>query len=469
MKYVNIDKLTSTKINLAPEDGLSLLMGALADGDRADIRDLPAIEMNLLGTARSDEAKAAVAALADVILPVGSDGKRRRSKKYIPALTAIVVDLLRGSAATPVKPCFRPKNTGSFSEGRVSYRPFMAALGDLKRAGFISELRGQAECGKLVGVVTRLWATVRLTDHFIQMGVNPTEWRSHFDRHFSPDSLPVVTLRARSTRSKTGKKIVGRKIKVDQENSKVKASAAIIRDINAFVQKQKFEGIEDIAFFRGFNEGDQPSFDFNWGGRVYCHGGGYQNLPRYKPAADMDRSRIRINDEETVEVDISGCFITILYGLMGIPLRDPADPYESEKFKGINLPRHIVKTYVNMTLGHNKYHKKWPDEVKQDYRDKYNREIQADYPIGQTEKAIVAGLPIMQDWPDNPISWADLQFVESEVMLATITRLKYEQGICVLPVHDSVICQKSHVDIVMSYLAQAFYEHVGSMPIISMK
>jgi hypothetical protein len=75
-------------------------------------------------------------------------------------------------------------------------------------------------------------------------------------------------------------------------------------------------GRAQAKLHRVFNRGS-----FDYGGRFY--GAHWQNIP-----AEGGRDRIKINGEETVELDYAGMHIRLLYAEAGKPA--PADPYDVE-------------------------------------------------------------------------------------------------------------------------------------------
>lgn len=79
---------------------------------------------------------------------------------------------------------------------------------------------------------------------------------------------------------------------------------------------------------------------------------------------------------------------------------------------------------------------------------------------------VVRHLPVLLAVQKKGLTWADFQFIESEIMICTMCRLIEEHGICTLPVHDSLICASKDRDIVASYLSKAFLEKVGLNPLL---
>src|SRR5690606_23928169 len=104
-----------------------------------------------------------------------------------------------------------------------------------------------------------------------------------------------------------------------------------------------------VILRRIFAHGDDPQHGWRQGGRLYAVGASpYQTVKREQ------RSGITINGKATCELDIRASHLTILAGLGHVP-RFHDDPYVIA-----DLPRPVVKRWVNMTLSHGKRHARWP-------------------------------------------------------------------------------------------------------------
>jgi hypothetical protein len=304
------------------------------------------------------------------------------------------------------------------------------------------------------GQATRFRATERLRKRFADAGITRDTWAEHFVRT-DPVRVPLkpaVSLRAASVRDK-GETLKGRKMRLDRSDPRCVAALERMERINAFLAAQTFEPFEAVRLQRVFNNGDAPAFAWNQGGRMF---GPHTNLKK------TQRSRIRINGEPTVEVDLRACHLTILSGLGHLPgIVLPQDPYVVE-----GIPREVVKRVVTIALSYGKRHTRWPPEAIEDLS-KEGINLSKDYPIRKTTDAVLKVLPFLAEGGESSqigMSWADLQFVESEIILSTMETLAYDRGVPSLSVHDSLIVPKGSVDVAKATLSHWFQESVGLPP-----
>ncbi|MCF8710423.1 hypothetical protein L3X40_21585 [Rhizorhapis sp. SPR117] len=245
---------------------------------------------------------------------------------------------------------------------------------------------------------------------------------------------------------------------VDMSCPTVIAHARQVNDINAFMSRQHIDPDCHYAFHRLFNQGDAAGFNWNKGGRLYSLGGGYQSYPQ------TDRKLIKINGEPVVEIDIRASHLTILHALMKIPFDPSTDPY------GIaDLPRSVVKSWVTMTLGNDKFQEKWSDGAKERFQEEFGQKLQAEYPLKETRTKILSRLPILSNWETSPYRWGELQYLESCAIIDAVHKLAMVHKVCALPVHDSLIVPISQQAIAEKVLKEEFNRHIGVVPIITVK
>jgi hypothetical protein len=117
---------------------------------------------------------------------------------------------------------------------------------------------------------------------------------------------------------------------------------------------------------------------WNKGGRLYSQGeDSYQRLHK------DERLKMLIDGQPVVEIDVTASFLTILHARCGKPLDLSRDPYEIE-----GLPRSVVKTWVTMTLGHDKFHTRWPREISADYLEEHGKKIGTVHPLRDVQQAV---------------------------------------------------------------------------------
>ena len=132
------------------------------------------------------------------------------------------------------------------------------------------------------------------------------------------------------------------------------------------------------------------------------------------------------------------------------------------------MPREVVKQWVTMTMSHDKRHKRWPPLAKREMMEKHGWELTRDFPIIATGDAILAKLPILgPEGEALPVSWGELQFIESEIILSTMEVLAFRHGIASLPVHDSLIVSEADAELASSLLKDAFKASVGVEPVVN--
>ena len=223
---------------------------------------------------------------------------------------------------------------------------------------------------------------------------------------------------------------------------------------------------------------------FNWnmdlGGRFYGH---YQQIP------SVDRKRILIDGEKTVELDYKSVHIALLYALEGLPVH--ADPYvidghsdKRQTFKSIILrlvnSEDLASFKANITRSGN------PD-VKEAFKTYTNKRQQYEYLRSLRLKAIEPSKPLsikrgfINDIPykangdellslimdrHQPIAHhfgtknigLKLQKLDSELIANALNKL---QDIPCLPVHDSIRCKVSDMELVSNAMIESFRELHG--------
>lgn len=417
-------------------------------------RDDPTALMMLTSRAKSAVALAAIDALAARII-ILQGNRKVATKEYLAALGAMVAELIRAASYSPVRACYRPLAAASFTDLTIGYQPFTRALDDMTRHGFVQVRKGQQACGGRPGTATRICVTPKLTDYLAGAGITVADRWKHFDYRRAADDVQPIQLRAKSSR-KGRSNTPGRKMKVDYTLPIVQSYAAQIRRINAFYAKQEIVGPNgealDIALHRGFNLGDEPDHGYRKGGRAYA---------AYQSISGDDRDKIIINGLPTTEVDITACFLTIVHFLLGKTFSNNIDPY-----LGPGYHRNIVKAWVNFTLGYSGYHTRWPKKAIDKLADKGHHDVRKRFPIAKVREDVLTHVPIVKEWVESPFTWADLFFVESQIVLDATECLAFDHGIVGLPIHDGIRVPISDVALTKAVISDSFFKHTGIRPII---
>lgn len=421
----------------------------------ADERDAPTAPMHLTARPIGAASQGAIDSLSASIIEL--KGKRKSpSAQYIQAVGAMIADLLRAATHKPARPCFRELAAKAFTGMEVGYQPFTRALADMERCGYVTVTKGTCAWKDQPGTVTRIHSTPKLLEFLLGFGITPQSRFAHFTYKRAYEDTPPIQLRACSIRKK--KKVTrGRRMRVDYGHPRVKEYATKIRRINRFLADQTITGPEDtdfddLALYRVFNCGDQPDYDYAKGGRIY---GNHQNIERDK------RHDIRINGHDTIEIDVSACFLTIAHHLLGKTFSNNRDPYE-----GPDLPRPVIKAWINMTLSYGSYHSRWPKETVDYLAEQGFDNVGKRHPISNIRKEILRHFPIIEEWCNSPFDWSDLFFIESEIVADLTEYLAFDHGIAALPIHDALIIPKQYKIVAKAVFSDVFYKHTQIRPII---
>lgn len=180
---------------------------------------------------------------------------------------------------------------------------------------------------------------------------------------------------------------------------------------------------------------------FQLGGRFYCTAQGLRGT---------ERQTLRIDGEPTIELDFKSMQPRMAYHLNGIEA--PIDCYESDV-----IDRDIAKKIMLISLN---------------ATDKKAAILAASKDLHiphETSKRYIEELSSKHSAIANwffTSSWGRLQNLESQI---TDTTLEYatQQGIPVLPIHDSYITKTKHTFALRDILMDAYKEHLNFDPILS--
>jgi len=419
-------------------------------------------------------------ALVGILIEFSKPDMGRRNKlphQFINAMELTIPMLIKAAGEEDGGFLYRSMATGSFKAGAfgndtatgkaVGHRAFTNVVNGLRREGFLEVIPGYIECTAVAfgqGMATRFRATEKLIDLAKGYNIFPELWSYHFAPARRPSTVSdPIMLKATSgkewDKDKGTRKRKGETLLVDYSLPNVAAYADAINRLNAYFAKQDIQPAHlHHRFVRVFGEGDKAGVDFSKGGRLYSHGigKGYQNVKKHI------RRAMTISGEAIAEVDLRASYLTILHQRMGVPL-PMTDPYDMP-----GVPRGIVKMWVSITLGNGGFHKRWPDESKAKYKAETNGgDLQADHPIGKTQRKILEHLPLLEEWAKNPVGWGDLQIIESTAVIDAVMTLAFGHDIPALPLHDALMVPESKADIAARCLFDSFYKHVGIRPHIT--
>ena len=439
---------------------------------------------SLEGRTLTPEAKKLVAEIntrvvARITLDESKPGAVKTNRKMLKAATeAFVADLLTAqSGKRPRRWVYRAMTARGFTGAPVGYRVFRPLQDALRAIGLIEHRPGvshwvqgfndsAAPASKtMVGSrrAARFCATPEILSISKRLHVLPSEADQHFDY-----GLPQHPLQKRkaSKRDAYGKKVHGALMKFTHTVASSRLEADV-SELNAFLDEQDIHGGIHRGYVRIFNNGDDPTFDWNLGGRLYSQPSGTKN---YQQLRGTQRRKMTINGEPAAEVDIRASFLTIFHAWHGVQLDPKEDPYE---LQGLGkASRDVVKLWMVATFGAGKPLVRWPSELVKDYNNDHPRSPldRKRYTVSRVRESLVAKYPLLAGWGE-PIAgrartWADLQYDESVVIVSTMLRLMREHEVPSLAVHDSLIVPHSHSETAARTLRETFEQTLGTYPLI---
>lgn len=383
------------------------------------------------------------------------------------AFAALAADLIEGNCEGADGWLYRSLRSNSFLGQDVGYDPFKVVIAAVEAQGLIEMHKGKARYARSIadpnklitvkGEASRFRATERLRKPFGDAGITRDTWADHFAR-FAPVKVrlaPCVELRSSSGRS-YGEKFQGRVLPLPKGDAKLAEIIERVERINSFLALQTFEPIGPVRLTRKFNNGDDPGHGWRHGGRLYGP---------YSTTKEEDRLRFKINGQAVVELDFQASHLAILAGLGHVPrsILD-GDPYEVE-----GIPRDVVKRWIVMTLGNGRRHRRWPDSPVAALAKK-GVDLRKQYPLRATGDAILQRLPVIgDDGSTAKMGWAELQFIESEIVLSAMETLAFDHETPSLPVHDSLIVPVGSEGVARDALSSSFLQLVGVAPVVDLK
>lgn len=394
----------------------------------------------------------------------------KSAQKHSDAVAAILYDLLKAAATDLQRRSYRLIRPAAFKGQHVSYRFFTEVIDAMEEAKLVQrQVGGFSRSGGFdadpdgdfigfikssdkalgSGIATRFVGTSNLLKLAEVNGLSIPDIDKHF-RHRPPTH--VLELK-RSKHNIGSSPDSGPQIPI-VANDRTRQIEHDVRQLNDFLGRFHFEGCQRLGYYRVFNCGDRKDFRWNLGGRLFDHARkeSYQFLP------ERERLRIKIDGAAVAEVDIRGSFLTIFYGLMKHEPPWEDDPYEVDND---DLPRDIVKHWMTITLGHNKYHERWPTGTAKRL-DISPKAFSRKYPIRKVQDAVLKKHPVLRKY-HRVSSVFDLMFVESEIILGAMKELM-NSNIPSLTVHDSLIVRQGDSDDAIASLFRAFVKHARVTP-----
>lgn len=379
-------------------------------------------------------------------------------------LDALLADLIWASGHVEARGyCFRSANRQEFTSAgtKASSRVYEWQAATLEAIGLIDRRMGykgvddwEGEIYEAYRRATRLRATPGLVAMALHHGIHRDNLADHYLKLRAKITAPVVLKAGNYPGGK------GKRLKVPNT-----AQAASIRGeverINAIYDRHQFEGLPQPQVYRLFNCADEEGFSFNKGGRLY---GDFQSI------SPEQRKDVRIDGQPVVELDLKASHLTVLHGITNTPMPE-GDLYDIQ-----GLPRAVVKAVVTIMMGRGRTDlSKWSARNKEELLIKLSDEQPMDpkvfgklYPMKATATKVLNRHPVLSHLAAGRLDWADLQYLESQVLVATILELGEKHGIPALPVHDSIIVPRKATELSHTCLARTFERISGQIPKIKM-
>jgi hypothetical protein len=292
-----------------------------------------------------------------------TSGTRKTSRrqsgldKQRQAVAAIVGGLLRHWGRREPHAVFRSRTPAAFTGGPVAARQYLSACDALVALGLIHQSRS-IRYGLLwddkgpevfLGKAPRLWPTQSLLDIVGQHCLTPATLAEDFGDTY-PTKPPVVPepLQVFALKQKEGAE--KRPIRIRHGNPEATRIREEVASYNEWVAQHDIRGCLPPRFKRVFTALRLL------GGRWYAVG----NEGNYQLLSETERVRITIDGEPIVEADVRASHLSIMHGLLGLPLPE-GDPYEFP-----DVPRSVAKAWITATLGKGSPVKRWADRAAKD-------------------------------------------------------------------------------------------------------
>jgi hypothetical protein len=296
------------------------------------------------------------------------------------------------------------------------------------------------------GKARRFRATSALVELADSYSINPENLGEHFAKDYGRSRIVTVRTEKQIVR---GKKLQPRNIKC--RGFRYDEESARVREINSYLEQSGFDLDDAPRVYRLFNCGNRTAFDFNLGGRLYCHSDhNWQNMKR------EERSKITWRGQLTAELDIRASHLFILYALNGQPL-----PYDEDPYHIPAIERDVVKGVFTAICGGGKKPTRWPKELNKRYREATGKPLSDVYKLKAVTDALYSKHPVLNTISTAGLDWARLQYEESECFVTALLHLGREHGLSGLPIHDSLIVPHHSADIAEGVLSEAYRQRFG--------
>jgi hypothetical protein len=384
--------------------------------------------------------------------------------KLADAVGRIVASVIR-TWMTEAKPVRMSLNRNSFVGRTVAQDQFLPVVKALVRAGLLATAPGIRRPPSVwedeepvwgQGRSTRYWPRQGLLDCATTHGVTADTVASDFTWNLPARIRPpkvVHLVRMTSFRDPVTKK--KHDLRIDTEDRVGQMFATEVRRFNESAATFELTGCAPPRWSRIFTAA------WPLGGRWTALGaeGNYQVMSEARRVKD-----IFIDGETVAEVDVSSCHLSIMHGLLRMPLPD------GDLFEFAGLPRSVVKQWVVMALGKGSPVKSWTarshlqvPEVRDYKAVQVGAAIQERYPfMTKPAVAVVRAAGLDRDaqlGKPQKLLIHRLMGIEADALTDAMKALMFGAGssqTLALPMHDGLIVPSSQADATSKCLVDAF-------------
>ena len=300
-------------------------------------------------------ANALVDAVTDRVLAL--EGRRRGPKlraKVTEAIGAIVGGLLKNWGRTSPRPVFRSGKAASFTDSPIPYRQFTSAMKCLVRLGLVVKQNGYRRAinygfaKSWFGKAARFWPSSELLSLAATHGVTAATVAQDFaaDPPMKPPTVraPIVVTSLKQTTSYRTGQGTKQQLSAHTLGPGLEPLRTEVEAVNTFAAQIDVRGCRPPRWKRVF------TVNSLLGGRWIAVGkeGVYQTMSEEERPA-----KITIDGEPVSELDVSACQLSIVHGLLRLPLPH-GDLYHVSGY-----PRDVVKSWITSTLGKGSMVTRW--------------------------------------------------------------------------------------------------------------
>ena len=382
---------------------------------------------------------------------------RRRCRRLKDALSfklgveLILADLMFALDIVESRWVYRSSGNDRFSHELVKRVTFKKVINLMEAAGLVERAKGGNHSNPFhngedkskafnPGLATRFRVTKLLLSIAATHGIEPENISQHYLR-----ALPTNVIKKRASPiTQHGRRVNGRMMSVVRSDEH-ESLARDVKVINRYLDKQHLENTVFSGYYRSFNMGDDPSFNWNKGGRLYSPGkDSYQKLKKEQRLSNM-----RINHEPVAEVDINASYLSIFYGMNAYRL-----PLKEDLYKVPGLHRKIVKAWINAAFGKGTYPTRWPSEAKAELI--ANGICMDKLTMTNVGSRVCDAIPVLKLLDTSKIIWADLMYQESRAIISAMDSLRENFNIPAYSMHDGLIVPVSGKEIAANEIMRAF-------------